>query len=203
MENTALAMERSGLLLNRAAAAFFTLVSADACDAIKALETELSPKLSAHQDAVYMNRELYHRFAAIDTTDLDAESSRLVQEYLKEFRQSGIQLDDTGQQRLREVNSELSRLGTEFGQRVKEAMKSAALLLDDADDLAGLQPEVVTGAAEAAKLAGHDGKYLLTLIQPATNLPWRPWRTGPSAVVCSKRPWHEAPMAATWMSVNL
>lgn len=169
LENTALAMERSGLLLNRAAAAFFTLVSADASDAIKALETDLSPKLSAHQDAVYMNRELYHRFAAIDTTDLDAESSRLVQEYLKEFRQSGIQLDDTGQQRLREVNSELSRLGTEFGQRVKEAMKSAALLLDDADDLAGLQPEVVTGAAEAAKLAGHDGKYLLTLIQPSNQ----------------------------------
>ncbi|NWL31397.1 M3 family metallopeptidase [Paenarthrobacter nitroguajacolicus] len=169
LENTALAMERSGLLLNRAAAAFFTLVSADASDAIKALETELSPKLSAHQDAVYMNRALYHRFAAIDTTDLDAESSRLVQEYLKEFRQSGIQLDDTGQQRLREVNSELSRLGTEFGQRVKEAMKSAALLLDDAADLAGLQPEVVTGAAEAAKLAGHDGKYLLTLIQPSNQ----------------------------------
>lgn len=169
LENTAMAMERSGLLLNRAAAAFFTLVSADASDAIKALETELSPKFSAHQDAVYMNRALYHRFADIDTTGLDEESSRLVQEYLKEFRQSGIHLDDIGQQRLREVNAELSRLGTEFGQRVKEAMKSAALLLDDADDLAGLQPEVVTGAAEAAKLAGHDGKYLLTLIQPSNQ----------------------------------
>ncbi|YCK83860.1 M3 family metallopeptidase [Arthrobacter sp. D3-18] len=168
-ENTAMAMEQSGLLLNRAAAAFFTLVSADASDAIKALETELSPKFSAHQDAVYMNRALYHRFADIDTTGLNEESSRLVQEYLKEFRQSGIQLDDTGQERLREVNAELSRLGTEFGQRVKEAMKSAALLLDDADDLAGLQPEVVTGAAEAAKLAGHDGKYLLTLIQPSNQ----------------------------------
>ncbi|MET3369571.1 UNVERIFIED_CONTAM: peptidyl-dipeptidase Dcp [Jeotgalibacillus campisalis] len=169
LENTAMAMERSGLLLNRAAAAFFTLVSADASDAIKALETELSPKFSAHQDAVYMNRALYHRFADIDTTGLDEESSRLVQEYLKEFRQSGIHLDDIGQQRLREVNAELSRLGTEFGQRVKEAMKSAALLLDDAGDLAGLQPEVVTGAAEAAKLAGHDGKYLLTLIQPSNQ----------------------------------
>ncbi len=129
LENTAMAMERSGLLLNRAAAAFFTLVSADASDAIKALETELSPKFSAHQDAVYMNRALYQRFADLDTASLDEESSRLVQEYLKEFRQSGIQLDDTAQQRLREVNAELSQLGTEFGQRVKEAMKSAALLL--------------------------------------------------------------------------
>ncbi len=169
VENTAVAMERSGLLLNRAAAAFSTLVSADASDAIKALEIEISPKLSAHQDAVYMKRALYERFAAIDSTVLDAESSRLVQEYLKEFRQSGIQLDDAGQQRLREVNAELSRLGTEFGQRVKEAMKSAALLLDDADELAGLQPELITGAAEAAKSAGHEGKYLLTLIQPSNQ----------------------------------
>ncbi|WP_369744520.1 M3 family metallopeptidase [Paenarthrobacter sp. AMU7] len=168
-QNTAVAMERSGLLLDRAAAAFFTVVSADASDDIKALETGLSPKFSAHQDAVYMNRALYERFAAIDVSDLDPESSRLVEEYLKEFRQSGIQLDAPGQQRLRDVNAELSRLGTEFGQRVKDGMKSAALLLDDAGDLAGLPAEDVTGASEAAKAAGHDGKYLLTLIQPSNQ----------------------------------
>jgi peptidyl-dipeptidase Dcp len=167
--NTAVAMERSGLLLNRAAAAFFTLVSADAGDDIKALETELSPRFSAHQDAVYMNRGLYERFSAIDVDGLDAESVRLVQEYLKEFRQSGIQLDDAGQDRLRTVNAELSRLGTEFGQRTKEAMKASALLLDDPADLAGLPEEDVAGAAEAAKAAGHDGKYLLTLIQPSNQ----------------------------------
>jgi len=168
-ENTAVAMERSGLLLNRAAAAFFTLVSADATDTIKALETELTPKFSAHQDAIYMNRGLYERFAAIDTGGVDGESARLVQEYLKEFRQSGIQLDVVGQQRLRDINTELSRLGTEFGQRVKEGMKSRALLLSDADQLAGLQPELITGAAEAAKTAGNDGKYLLNLIQPSNQ----------------------------------
>ncbi|MGO4250902.1 M3 family metallopeptidase [Paenarthrobacter sp. TAF1] len=167
--NTAVAMERSGLLLNRAAAAFFTLVSADAGDDIKALETELSPRFSAHQDAVYMNRGLYERFSAIDVDGLDAESVRLVQEYLKEFRQSGIQLDDAGQDRLRTVNAELSRLGTEFGQRTKEAMKASALLLDNPADLAGLPEEDVAGAAEAAKAAGHDGKYLLTLIQPSNQ----------------------------------
>ncbi|GGJ25290.1 M3 family metallopeptidase [Paenarthrobacter histidinolovorans] len=167
--NTAVAMERSGSLLNRAAAAFFTLVSADANDEIKALETELSPKFSAHQDAVYMNRGLYERFSAIDVDGLDAESVRLVQEYLKEFRQSGVQLDDAGQDRLRKVNAELSRLGTEFGQRTKEAMKASALLLDDPADLAGLPEEDVAGAAEAAKTGGHDGKYLLTLIQPSNQ----------------------------------
>lgn len=168
-ENTALAMERSGRLLQRAAAAFFTVVSADASDAIQDLETELAPRFAAHQDAVYLNRGLYERFAAIDTAGLDAESVRLVEEYLKEFRQSGIQLDDEGQEKLKGLNAELSRLGTEFGQRVKEAMKSAALLLDDAADLAGLPADDIASAAEAARVAGHEGKFLLTLIQPSNQ----------------------------------
>lgn len=168
-QNTAVAMEESGKLLNRATAAFFTLVSADATEDIRALETELSPELAAHQDAVYLNRSLHERFLAIDTSGLDPEATRLVEEYLKEFRQSGIQLDDAKQARLREINAGLSRLGTEFGQRAKEATKSAALLIDDVADLAGLGDSEIAGAAEAATAAGHDGKYLLTLIQPGNQ----------------------------------
>ncbi|MFF1879993.1 M3 family metallopeptidase [Pseudarthrobacter sp. NPDC058196] len=168
-ENTALAMERSGQLLNRSAAAFFTLVSADASPQIRELETELSPLLSAHQDEIYLNRALFDRFSAIDTDRLDAESGRLVEEYLKEFRQSGIQLDDAGQERLKAINAELSTLGTEFGQRVKEGMKSASLLLDDAAELAGLPADDVASAAEAARTAGHEGKCLLTLIQSSNQ----------------------------------
>ncbi|MDQ1059009.1 peptidyl-dipeptidase Dcp [Arthrobacter globiformis] len=168
-ENTAQAMEKSGRLLDRAAASFFTLVSADASEAIRKLETELSPRFAAHQDAVYLNRALYERFDAVETGGLDAESARLVEEYLKEFRQSGIQLDDAGQDRLRSLNAELSRLGTEFGQLVKEAMKSAALLLDSVDDLAGLPGDEIASAAEAARIAGHEGKFLLTLIQPSNQ----------------------------------
>ena len=168
-ENTALAMERSGRLLERASASFFTLVSADASDEIRDLETKLSPLFSAHQDEIFLNRALFDRFSAIDTAGCDAESARLVDEYLKEFRQSGIQLDGPGQERLRAINAELSRLGTEFGQRVKEGMKSAALLLDHADELAGLPADDIAGAAEAARAAGHDGKILLTLIQPSNQ----------------------------------
>ncbi|MGO4235685.1 M3 family metallopeptidase [Pseudarthrobacter sp. YAF2] len=168
-ENTALAMERSGQLLNRAAAAFFTLVSADASPRIRELETELSPMFSAHQDAIFLNRALFDRFAAIETGGCDPESARLVEEYLKEFRQSGIQLDGPGQERLRAINAELARLGTEFGQRVKDGMKSAALWLEDAGDLAGLPADDVASAAEAARAAGHDGGFLLTLIQPGNQ----------------------------------
>lgn len=168
-ENTALAMEKSGQLLQRAADSFFTLASADATDEIRDLETELSPRISAHQDEIYLNRALFDRFAAIDTSGHDGESARLVEEYVKEFRQSGIQLEKPGQERLKEINAELSRLGTEFGQRVKEAMKSSALLLDTAAELAGLPADDVASAAEAARAVGHDGKFLLTLIQPSNQ----------------------------------
>ena len=75
-ENTALAMERSGRLLDRAAAAFFTLVSAHASDAIRELETRLSPLFSAHQDAVYLNRGLYERFAVLDSPGLEGDTAR-------------------------------------------------------------------------------------------------------------------------------
>lgn len=168
-ENAAVAMERSGRLLERAAASFFTLVSAHASEAIQKLETELSPRFAAHQDAVYLNRELYERFAAVDTSGLDEESTRLVQEYLREFRQSGIQLDPDDQEKLKSLNAELSRLGTEYGQRVKEAMKDAGLVLDDAAELAGMPADEIASAAEAARTAGYEGKYLLTLIQPSNQ----------------------------------
>ena len=167
--NTAVAMEQAGRLLERAAASFFTLVSADASDEIRDLETELTPLLTAHQDDVYLNRALFDRFAAIDTAGLEPEAVRLVEEYLKEFRQSGIQLDAPDQERLKAVNAELSRLGTDFGQRVKEAMKTAALLLDHEEELAGMPADDVAGAAEAARTAGHEGKFLLTLIQPSNQ----------------------------------
>jgi peptidyl-dipeptidase Dcp len=168
-QNTVLAMERSGRLLQRATASFFTLVSAHATDAIRELETELSPQLAAHQDAIYLNRQLFDRFEAVPTDGLDEESRRLIEEYIKEFRQSGIQLEDAGQERLRAINAELSRLGTEYGQRVKEAMKQSALLLDDEAELAGLPADDVASAAEAARQAGHDGKFLLTLILPSNQ----------------------------------
>jgi peptidyl-dipeptidase Dcp len=145
------------------------LVSAVATESIRDLETALMPRLAVHRDAIYLNRALYERFAAIDTAGLDAESRRLVEEYLREFRQSGVQLDPAGRDRLRELNAELSRLGTEFGQRTKEAIQAGAVLVGDPAELAGLPEDDIASAAEAARAGGQDGKYLLTLIQPSNQ----------------------------------
>ncbi|WP_430295300.1 M3 family metallopeptidase [Sinomonas sp. B1-1] len=165
-ENTAVAMERAGTLLNRAVSAFMTLVSSHGTDGIRALETELMPELSAHEDAVYLNRALHERFAAIPTEGLDEESARLVSEWLAAFRRAGIALDDAGQARLRAINAELSRLGTEYGQRVARGINEAAVLVVDESELAGMPEDDRASAAEAARAAGHESGWLLTFVQP-------------------------------------
>ena len=169
-ENTAAAMERSGRLLTRAVAAFMTMVSSHGTEPIRALETQLMPKLSAHEDAILLDRRLRDRFAAIDVSGLDPEAARLVEEWLNDFRRAGANLDDAGQARLRELNAELSRLGTEYGQRVAQAINDAAVLVTDEAQLEGLSDDDRASAAQAARAAGHESGWLITFIQP-TNQP--------------------------------
>ena len=165
-ENTAAAMERSGRLLLRAVTSFMTMVSSHGTEPIRALETQIMPKLSAHEDTIRLNRALRDRFAAIDTAGLDAESRRLIEEWLNDFRRAGADLDEAGQARLRELNAELSRLRTEYGQRVAKAINEAAVLVEDESELAGLPADERSSAAEAAKAAGHESGWLLTFVQP-------------------------------------
>ncbi|MCY0903804.1 M3 family metallopeptidase [Arthrobacter sp. H14-L1] len=168
-ENTVLAMERSGQLLSRAAAVFFNNSSADATTVIQELETVVSPKFAAHEDNIYLDANLYQRFLHVDTEGLDDESVRLVEEYRKAFRRTGADLAPAAQSRLREINEELSSLGTEFSHGVLKNTNDAALLVRDAAELAGLPDEDIASASEAAKAAGHDGGYLLTLILPTAQ----------------------------------
>lgn len=165
-ENTAAALERSGKTLLRAVTSFTTLVSSHGTDSIRTLETDIMPKLSAHDDAILLNRALRDRFAAIDTSGLDPESARLVDEWLNDFRRAGADLDDAGQARLRELNAELTRLGTEYGQRVSRGINEAAVLVHDESELAGMPADDRASAEQAARAAGHDSGWLITFIQP-------------------------------------
>ncbi|HEY8295235.1 MAG TPA: M3 family metallopeptidase [Micrococcaceae bacterium] len=168
-ENTVLPLERSGQLLDRVAAVFFNNSSSHATDTVQAIETEISPKLAAHQDNIYLDAKLYRRFQDLGTEGLDAESARLVEEYRKAFRRAGAQLDGAAQSRLREINAELSGLGTKFSQDVLKDTNDSALLVGDPAELDGLPADDLATAAQAAKGAGHPGKYLLTLILPTAQ----------------------------------
>ncbi len=166
-ENTIVALEKSGQLLDRATRAFFNLVGADTNDARKKLQVDYSPKFSAHQDAIALDPKLFARIEKLHQTraslGLDAESVRLIERYHTDFVRAGAKLSDADKAKLKEMNAELAALGTEFTQKVLEEVNASAIVVDSAKELEGLSPEEITAAAQAAKERKLEGKYVLAL----------------------------------------
>jgi peptidyl-dipeptidase Dcp len=169
-ENTLVALERSGGVLERVAAVFYSAAATDTNPEIQQIEQELAPQLAAHRDAIYLDRRLYQRVRALhevrDERDLDPESRWLLERYHTDFVRAGAQLSDADQQRLRELNQELSSLTTSFQKNLLADTNELAVEVDDAAQLAGLSQDAVAAAAEAARERGRDGGYLLSLILP-------------------------------------
>lgn len=167
-ENTILVMEQSGQILDRVSRVFYGLSSAHTNDDIKALRSDVAPKLSAHYDAILLNSALFARIKSIhdqlDTLTLNAESARLVKETYKDFVGAGAQLSDKNKETLKAFNLELATLTTQFSQNVLEEVNAKAIIVDDVKELAGLSKTQIASAAEAAKARDLDGKYVLPLL---------------------------------------
>jgi peptidyl-dipeptidase Dcp len=172
--NTIDPMERSGALLTRAAKVFFNLAASNTSEALQKIEAEEAPKLSAHQDAIYMNPKLFARVKALydqrATSGLDAESRFLIERYYRNFVRAGAQLSDADQATLRTLNQEESTLTTQFREHVLADTAASAIVVDDKAQLAGLSEGDIAAAAEAAKEKKLDGKYVLSL-QNTTQQP--------------------------------
>ncbi|WP_434994518.1 M3 family metallopeptidase [Arthrobacter sp. Ld5] len=168
-ENTLVALERAGGTLDRVSRVFFSNSVSHATEAIQELEQRIAPRLAEHEDNIKLNRALFERIREVPLDGLDAESVRLVEEYLRSFVRAGAELDDDAQATLRGLNAELSALSTEFSQKLLKDTNDSALLLDSPAQLDGLSADAVSAAATAAAEAGHEGKYLLTLILPTAQ----------------------------------
>jgi len=166
-ENTIVALERAGDLINRAASIFWNLSGANTNDTIQALERKLSPEMSRHSSAISMNAALFARIDALyrtrETLGLDAEASRVLELTWKSFVRSGARLDTKDQARLAAVNERLATLGTAFSQNVLADESAYALVLESEEDLAGLPDFLISGMAAAAEERGHPGKHAVTL----------------------------------------
>jgi len=174
-ENTMIPLEKAGQVLERVATVFFNKVSADGNDATAELEEEIAPLLAAHSDAIRLDSQLYWRIKTLhdqlDSLKLDAESRYLVERYYMEFTIAGAGLDDAEKETLRDLNQQLSTLTTRFEKNLLADTNDLAVVIEDAAELAGLEPGEISAAAEAAKERGLDGKYLVTLVLP-TGHPW-------------------------------
>ncbi|MHA7190709.1 M3 family metallopeptidase [Arthrobacter sp. MDT2-16] len=168
-ENTVVALERAGSTLDRVARVFFSNSVSHATAAIQELEQQVAPRLAEHEDNIRLDRALFERIRQVPVNGLDDESARLVEEHLRSFVRAGAELDDDAQATLRRLNAELSALSTEFSQKLMKDTNESALLLQTAEELDGLSADAISAAATAATDAGHEGKYLLTLILPTAQ----------------------------------
>lgn len=175
-ENTVVALDNSGELLARVSGVFFALTEADTNDSLIALQGRIAPMLSEHQDNIYLNSDLYQRIATLHqqeedgTLSLNTEQHYLLDKYYKRFVRSGASLDADKQQRLREINKQLSTLTIDFGNHVLADNNAYQLVIDKEEDLAGLPEAVISGAAHEAEARGLAGKWVFTL-QESSRLP--------------------------------
>jgi peptidyl-dipeptidase Dcp len=164
--NTLVAMERSGELIERTGSIFFSLVGTVSTPELRTLQSELAPLLSAHGDSITLNAKLFARVEAVyqarDT--LTGEDKRLAEEVYARFVRAGAKLDEGAKAKIREINSELSKLTTDFSQNLLATTQDSAVVVEDVAELAGLSDADIAGLAAAATDAGMAGKYVINLL---------------------------------------
>jgi peptidyl-dipeptidase Dcp len=170
-ENTIVALDQSGQLLSKVYTVFSGQNSANTSDEMQALSRELSPLMSAHRDDISLNPKLFARVKAIydkrGELNLTKEQAKLLEETYKDFVRGGANLPEDRQARLRELNSEIAMLQLSFGQNMLKETNAFKLVIDNRDDLSGLPDNLIATAAEDARAAGEDGKWVFTLQNPS------------------------------------
>ena len=167
-DNTILALEKSGRILDRATTVFFSLSGVENNDTKKAIQAEYAPRLAAHRDAIMLDPKLFARVQKLydqrNDLGLDAQGVRLVERYHDDFVRAGAQLSDADKTRMKEINGELAKLGADFSQNVLAEVNDSAVVVDSKDELSGLGDAQIEAAATAAKSRGLAGKYVIALV---------------------------------------
>jgi peptidyl-dipeptidase Dcp len=174
-DNTFVALEKSGELLDRVTSIFFAMTAAHTNDTLQRLDEQFSAELAELSNDLYLNEALFARVDALwqqrETLGLEAESRRLVEVIHQQFILAGAKLAPVQKAELRTLNTEAATLSTQFHQRLLAAAKSGGLVLDYQHQLDGLSSEDITAAASAARDKGLNDRWLLPLLnstqQPA------------------------------------
>jgi peptidyl-dipeptidase Dcp len=186
-ENTILAFEKSSPIIDRMSEVFFNMIDADSNDSLQALAMKLQPMLTAQSDNIYLNQALFARIKQVHdnvvsqnltkeqrlaaegdsdvlyTETLTKEQQRLVEKRYRDFVRSGANLSESDKARLRDINTELSKLTLTFSNNILGENNAFQLFIDKESDLAGLPQWFRQSAAEEAKAAGKSGQWLVKL----------------------------------------
>lgn len=171
-ENTILALENSGALLNKVSGVFFNLTECCNSPAMEAIAEKVFPMLSQHSDNIMLNAQLFERVKKVydqrNSLGLNAEQLRLLEETYKGFVRGGANVPVEKQARFREINEKLSVLTLNFGNNVLKATNNYKLVVDDVKDLAGMPQSQLDAALEAGNADPKTkGKYVFTVHVPS------------------------------------
>lgn len=171
VENTLLALENSGLLLQQVSAVFYNLHDAHTNEEMDQIALEIAPKISENQDNIYLNNVLFDRLKKLwnskSDLGLDAETERLLDQTYQSFVRGGAQLNEKERSRLREINKALSSLTVQFGKNMLNETNAYKLIIENETELAGIPDAIKQIAAEEAAEAGHKGKWMFGLSNPS------------------------------------
>ena len=178
-DNTIVALERSGQLLNRVRPVFENMSGANTNEVLEGIERDLAPKLAAHSDSILLNTKLYQRIEALyakrDKLGLNAEAKaeakRLLERYNTDFVRAGAKLSAADKEKLKVYNGELAALATAFSQNVLKETNALGLVVDTRAELDGMTASDIDSAAATAKARGLDGKFVIALTNTTGQAP--------------------------------
>ena len=170
-ENTILAMDRSGEILERVSLVFGALSEANSCDEMNEIAEKAMPMVSQFSDEMMMNEGLFNRvkylYDRIDSVEYTLAQRRAIEQTYKDFKRSGALLDSVGKAELTKINLQLTDLYLKFNKNLLESTNAFELVVENAEELAGIPANVVATAAETAAAKGMEGKWIFTLHAPS------------------------------------
>jgi len=174
-ENTIVAFDRSGELLNSVNAIFGGLNGANTSPEMQEIAKQSTPMMSAHRNEIRFNQQLFEKIKSVydqrEGLGLEPEQIRLVEKIYDDFARNGAALPEEQRNELKAINERISMVSLQLGQNLLAENNGFKLIIDNEEDLAGLPPAVLSAAAEEAKAAGQEGKWVFTLAKPS----WTPF----------------------------
>ena len=166
-ENTILAYDESGKLLDRVSRIFFALVEADKTPVIAETEKKILPKLTDLENEIAFNKPLFERIKQVYDRDLEklqGEDKKLLEETYKEFVRNGALLNEQQMERMKEINLKIADLQQQWGELVPDATNNAVVWVDKKEDLAGLSEADLAQCAKDAESLGKKAPYAIVIV---------------------------------------
>ena len=172
-ENTILAYEESGRLLDRVSRVFFALTEADKTPEIGEIEKKVQPMLTDLQNEIAFNKPLFERIKKVHDNEyshdnsylgLTGEDRKLTDEIYKDFVRQGALLPDDKMARMKEINLRISDLQQQWGDLLQAAVNDAVVWVDKKEDLAGLSEADIAQCAKDAETRGGKAPYAIVIV---------------------------------------